>query len=203
VDSLHLGVSAEVTFHLADLAVPGGPLPRSRGALPLRWSDADDREVVVAPLARDEAVWLSFRAVEPVSLRIAIDGRDAVPGRRLVLPDQRWLDGFHDDDGDAAQVLGPDPGTRRKIHTVAHRLRGAAFRSWWNGSGARQRANRFGEHEMVTGGSTSGAEPRVPQRIEEDPYGDDRWEAEPFDEVEVQLLDPESWAEIVGEAPPA
>ena len=196
VDTLHLGVSAEITFHLADLAAPGGPLPRSRGPLPLRWVSAPEGESIVAPLGRDDAVWLSFRAVEPVSLQMSIDGVDVAPGRRLVLPDQRWLDGIHGQDGHAAQVCGPDPGTRRRIHAVARRLRGDAFLAWWRESGARRRANRFGEPEMVAGGGAPETGPRVPQKIEDDPHGADRWEAEPFDEIEVHLIDPRAWADL-------
>ncbi len=210
-DVLHLGTAAQVTFHRAALASPGGPLPRSAGTCPLRWSEGD-RPVVVAPLAHGDAVWLSLRSEEPVALQVFVDGINAVTGsgadtperpvqQHLFLPDQRWLDGIRTGEDRAAQVTGPAEGERRVIRLIARRLGGSAFRSWWQASGQVRRANRFGDPEPVTGGAKAEPDAIVTQRIEPDPFRSGDWDPEPFDEVEIQLVDPRRWAEAFDTRP--
>ncbi len=212
-DTLHLGISADVTFQRA-LEVGGGRRSQSSGTYPL-CRDPSAEASLVAPVAQDQGVWLSLRCTEPVALQVVVDGVNASDGSafagafdatgadHVVLPHHRWIDGVLAADGTVAPLHGPtDDDEEIEIVLHARRLRGAAFRHWWAQSGAADRANR-GPVMDVAGGRAADDEHDAAnhgggERGSASTDFADRWDPEPFDVVTVRLLTPPRWSSVTG-----
>jgi hypothetical protein len=201
-DTLHLGISADVTFQRS-LDVGHGRRPQSSGTYPLGRDRSTDRSVVV-PVAKDQGVWLSLRSSEPVALQVVVDGVNATDGStfkgafdpsapdHVVLPEHRWIDGVSTSSRTLTALHGPAADEDEvTILLVARRLRGAAFRRWWVESGAAERANRLESVIDVAGGrSTTATDPAAASA--------DGWDRDPFDVVAVRLLTPSRWSSVTG-----
>jgi hypothetical protein len=224
--SVPLSQTCSVKLHRT-LRIPddGGeyPLPPSLGAMV---AHAVDRDELVVPMRRAEALWLEFIAPwwRPHALKVGIGGVDAISGEPfdalaladdrqdyVVIPNQPWLDGINAGDGFVRQFVAVPLGEGL---TVEGQLTGAEDQGGLTLSLFAPRPGRFPEEEPESDGDAVGilacaapmglgAGGRMRQEIHADEYGAETWEREPSATVHIDLVDALAFEALTGRpAPP-
>jgi hypothetical protein len=211
------------------------PLPPGLGAFPLCLVDdfsdrlpasSAEQGGVLLPMYQAEAMWLAFDADYPIALKIATGGINAISGRPwshpldrdgqdyVVLPEQRWLDGYCVAKGVIRQFVAAPQGGGI---TVEEQLTG---RAEWGGLQLlaypmrrdrhddleRQRRREAGrargrlhEDTVLLGVAAGG---RMSQNIYVDRHGIDDWDQQHGARCFVSIVDSVSWPRVTGSSMP-
>lgn len=245
---VHRNATCSVNFQRT-LRIPDDnqdyPLPAGLGRFPL--ASVDDYDTpdrwkehggVFLPMYQSEAMWISFNDQGyPFAVKVAAGKINAVTGDTwsnelkqdpqdyVVMPKQRWLDGFHASEDIVRQFVAMPLG---EGITAEEQITGTAE---WGGlqlifypmkaSEYHQRfeyvrpatmrfslgapadfdvpafCRKMGEDEM---GYAPGG--RIKQEIAEDPYGIDVWETSVYSRCFVHVLNSAGYAKLTGRRPP-
>jgi hypothetical protein len=229
-DRIRFGERLAVSFHRT-LRLPDDgrsyPLPAGLGLFPIVPFDHEDRQELLVPMYRQEALWIGFsgKIWKPNALKVLIGGINAVSGRPddnvtlgapqdyLVCPLQPWLDGFNAGDGSIRQFVAMPVGEGRSIE-AAH---GLPERGGLKFVAFEPHPGRFPDEEPppppgpVRFARPEPAEPhvmalgpggRMRQKIYPDPHGTEVWDPDNYGQATVVLVAAEHFALLTGRPPP-
>lgn len=252
--TVHPSASCKISF-IRTLRLPDEgvyPLPPHLGKFPVRHVEPQhgsiaERGGVMLPMWQSEALWLAFettldvdrRVPYPFAIRIAAGMRSAVTGAPwiaemrekdyVVLPQQKWLDGFVVSPGKVRQFVAMPLGLGV---TAEEQLSGTAefgglqiqvFPMIGREYESRfprpvQRVRGHGELLCSTKGATRGvslesclesssmgiaAGGLMEQQVHADPYGLHVWDQAHTDRVFVHIMNSQAWTSLTGEPPPS
>lgn len=229
-DRIRFGERLTVSFHRTLRLPEDGrtyPLPAGLGLFPVvPWQTADRQDLLI-PMYRREALWIGFSGAiwKPNALKVTVGGINAVSGQPdddpalgapqdyLVCPLQPWLDGFNAGDGAIRQFVAMPLGAGQSIEA----RHGLAERGGVRLVACEPRPGRFPdqppppppgpvrfaaprpaeEHVMALGPGG-----RMRQKIYPDPHGLDAWDPGERGEARVVLVAADRFADLTGRAPP-
>ena len=217
------------------------PLPPGLGPFPVRLVDDfpertpktwHKRGGVVIPMYQSEAMWIGFRHPSgynsyPFAVKVGAGKINVLTGEPwtnelnanqqdyVVVPRQRWLDGYHVDDGQVRQFvampLGSGYGAEEQLtgkaeygglQLLVYPMRRSVYRELfekkWERPGihrARRRMASVSEMSLSPGGRTR-------EQVHKDPWGISVWNRTWTNRCFVHIANSFLWREITGENPP-
>ena len=215
------------------------PLPPGLGCFPLRHLDDyapqlpeawQHRGGVIAPMHQAEAMWINFFSGldYPFAVKVAtgkicaltgdtwVNHLNSDPQDYVVLPKQRWLDGYCVEKGVIRQFVAMPLG---EGYTVEEQMTGAARHGGLQIVAYPMKRERYEElfapRRRIIGmphvafGNFLGAAPmglapggRMKQDVYDDPYGLDAWDQRYASRCFVTMVNSVQWMAITGEPPP-
>jgi hypothetical protein len=216
------------------------PLPAGLGSFPLL--PVDDFQVpeawrqhggVFFPMYKSEAMWINFRASGyPFAVKVAAGKINAVSGRAwsnalarepqdyVVIPEQRWLDGFSASKdvvrqfvampiGEGVTAEGQITGKEEwgGVQLIFYPMKADEYRKRFENVVCEDRLYlacaemvAFSRKSAYDMGLAPGG--RIRQEIAEDPYGFDVWDTSVSSRCFVHLLNSAAYQQITGRTPP-
>lgn len=190
--------------------------------LPESWSTHGG---VFLPIHQAEALWIRFSGKYPFAVQVATGKINAVSGEAwtetlssepqnyVVVPNQPWLDGYNVGHDRIRQFVAAPLG---EGDTVEEQLTGEALHGGLQIRAVPMKAERYEElfspsrqgihfaRSESPSDSEMGLAPGglMRQRIHEDLYGEDAWEADSSARCFVHMLNSPAFREVTGNTPP-
>lgn len=217
------------------------PLPPGLGSFPLFHVDDYAKRLpkiwhqhggAFLPIHQSEAMWINFTGIYPMAVKIAAGKINAVTGDAwsneicespqdyVVIPEQRWLDGFCVEKGRVRQFVAMPLGggytaeeqltgaaEHGGVQIVVYPMRAERYEALrrparFSRTGSFADANLSERHEsyaMSMGLAPGGL---MRQDIREDRYGLAAWDTSAYSRCFVHLLNSEQFQTVTGAAPP-
>ena len=190
-----------------------------------------DKEAYFITMFSQEAMWMSFQAIEPLAIVVGAGSINALNGKSLedklekdsymVIPPQPWLDGWKGDDGTVYQFIATEVGENKTIgeqlsETKDHSIIISVYKAK---NPEKLKITRLPPQWAVSNYCSFGVEcaagtanlvnemglgkgGKIIQKIYDDPHGLEEWEEKPVKTIKVYLINASEFSEITGQILP-